>query len=130
MKAALPILLALVITCCSRHPTKDPLSQISRQHNPANLKLTKGYDDYTERTFLSDRTELGVISLKDGNTSKYCFRSHHLCDDIGGTWFEMSDGQRIYMSGWFCCEVQLPHERPESLSALRSFIAQHNGVGP
>jgi len=46
--------------------------------------------------------------MQEGSTSKFWFRSHHLVEDMGGTWFQMSDGTTSYMAGQFCCEVQLP----------------------
>ena len=124
------LLFVMLMAGCNRYPTKEPLEQTSRACDPAKLQLAEGYNDYVQRTFLADGTEVGVISLKDGSTAKYWFRSHHMCKDIGGTWFELSDGTRVYMAGFFCCEVQLPEPQLESLDALRAFIKQGDGVQP
>ena len=99
-------------------------------HDPSSLTLERGYNDYVQRSLLTNGTETGIITLADGSSSKYWFRSHHLVDDIGGTLFKMSDGTTTYMAGWFCCEVQLPGKQIESLDELKAFIREHHGIGP
>jgi hypothetical protein len=94
------------------------------------MKLEPAYNDYARRTILPDGTETGVIQLKDGSTAKYWFRSHHQSEDLGGTIFAMSDGSERFMSGYFCCEVQLPRTQLASLDELRAFIAKADGVRP
>jgi hypothetical protein len=68
--------------------------------------------------------------LKDGSSAKYWFRSHHLSDDLGGTIFTMSDVSQRFMSGYFCCEVQLPDTQLASLDELRAFIREVDGERP
>ena len=126
----LPFTLIVLLTGCAEDSTKNNLRVVAMENDPATLALERGYNTYIRRTFLKDRTETGIIDLKDGSSSKYWFRSHHLSHDIGGTWFRMSDGQEVYMAGYFCCEVQLPEEQLGSLAALRDFINEHDGVAP
>lgn len=94
------------------------------------MQLEAGYNSYVRRTFLADGTEAGIIQMRDGATAKYWFRSHHNSEDRGGAWFSMSDGTQLFMSGYFCCEVQLPETQLASLEALRAFIRQNDGVDP
>jgi hypothetical protein len=52
--------------------------------NPASLSLERAYNDYVRRAILADGTEAGIISCRDGSSSRYWFRSHHLTRDDGG----------------------------------------------
>lgn len=119
-----------VLAGCASYPSKAPLRGIMQKHDPASLSLEPGYNDYVRRAILKDGTEVGIIQLHDRTTSQYWFRSHHLVDDIGGTWFRMSDGTTSYMAGWFCCEVQLPEAQLKSLGDLKAFIRKHHGTSP
>jgi hypothetical protein len=106
------------------------LKQVHRSTDPATLSLEPAYNHYAHRTFLPDGTEVGVVQLKDGSIAKYWFRSHHLSQDKGGTIFALSDDSRRFMSGYFCCEVQLPEEQLASLADLRAFISAADGQRP
>ena len=120
---------AVWLAGCSRSLHHE-LERISASSDPASLSLEPGYNDYVRRKFLPDRTETGVITCRDGSSSCYWFRSHHLTDDDGGTLFRLSDGTELFMTGCFCCEVQLPEQQLASLSDLRAFIRENDGVSP
>ena len=130
MKKLLIPIFTLFLMSCSYYTTKAPLKTLSEKYDPSKLNLNQGYNSYVKNMHLEDGTEIGIIYLKDGTQSKYWFRSHHLVDDIGGTWFAMGNGQKKYMAGWFCCEVQLPKEQLASLKDLESFINEHHGISP
>jgi hypothetical protein len=115
---------------CARFPAKESLRRISEIAAPEKLRLEAGFNLYVQRAELEDGTEVGVIRMKDGTSSRYWFRSHHLTGDMGGTWIEMSDGTKSYLAGWFCCEVQLPNEQLASLDSLKNFIRNHHGIAP
>lgn len=110
--------------------TRADLRRISASYDPALLSLEPGYNDYVQRTSLTNGVEIRIITCRDGSSSRYWFRSHHSTDDDGGTLFYLSDGTRIFLSGWFCCEVQMPEEQPGSLTELRAFIETRDGVSP
>lgn len=130
MKTQAILMTALLLAGCGGYPSKAPLRGIMQRQDPSSLKLEAAYNDYVRRAFLKDGTEVGIIRMKDGSTAKYWFRSHHQADDIGGTWFQMSDGVHVYMAGWFCCEVQLPRQQFASLGELTAFIHEHHGADP
>jgi hypothetical protein len=129
VRTFLLITFALVLTGCASH-TRSDLVRISTASDPSSLTLERGYNDYVRCAILPDGTETGIISCRDGSSSRYWFRSHHLTHDDGGTLFRFSDGSEVFMSGWFCCEVQLPEQQLASLVELRAFIRQHDGVRP
>ena len=42
------------------------LKNSARDNDPAKLSLEEGFNKYVRRTHLSDYTEMGIITLKDG----------------------------------------------------------------
>ncbi len=130
MNKILILTIVLLLIGCSNYSTKEPLRELNKKYDPSALKLKQGYNSYVQNTHLEDGTEIGIIYLKDGSYAKYWFRSHHLVDDIGGTWFLMSDGQKEYMAGCFCCEVQLPENQPSNLKDLKRLIDECHGLKP
>ena len=130
MKIRLSIILAMLFAGCSSYPTKAPLRGVMQRHDPSSFTLKQGVNAYVRRTHLEGNTEVGIIKMQNGSSSKYWFRSHHLGDDIGGTWFQMSDGATSYMAGLFCCELWLPKEQFASLADMKTFIQKHHGTAP
>jgi hypothetical protein len=128
-RALLLIAFVAIVTGCASRSQRE-LERVSTTSDPASLSLGRGYDDYVRRAVLTDRTEVGIISCRDGSSSRYWFRSHHLTHDNGGTLFRFSDGTEVFMSGYFCCEVQLPEQQLASLAELRAFIREHHGIAP
>lgn len=123
------IALAASFTGCTPH-TQTDLERISATSDPSTLRLQSGYNNYVRRAILTDGTEAGIITCRDGSSSRFWFRSHHLTDDDGGTVFRFSDGTMLFMSGGFCCEVQLPEQQFATLSELRAFIKRNDGLRP
>lgn len=124
--AALLILLVLTITS-----TKARLKALSQRVDPAQMQLKPGWAPYVRYAVLDDLTEVGIIKARNGSYSRYWFRSHHLTGDDGGAWFAMSDGTRVYMSGYFCCDVQFGAvEAIEDLEHLKQLIRKHDGTPP
>lgn len=124
---------AWVLVGCSPYPTKARLLKIAEQerYDPGTMELEDGYNSFVKNIMLCDaKVETGIVSLKDGASAKFWFRSHHLAKDIGGTWFFMSDGSRAYMAGYFCCEALFPEEGFASLDELKTYISGHNGDIP
>jgi hypothetical protein len=129
MRTLLIIAVGVVLAGCASR-TERELQRISMTSDPASLSLEQGYNVYVRRAALADGTEAGIITCLDGSSSRFWFRSHHLTHDEGGTLFRFSDGTEAFMSGYFCCEVQLPDQQIASLLDLRSFIQQNHGVSP
>jgi len=124
------LFLFLLLLGCEKYPTRGALLKISERNDPAKMELESAFNDCVRRASLEDGTEVGVIAFADGSSAKYWFRTHHRSEDIGGTWFEMSDGTKVYMAGYFCCEVQLPDEEIKSLAELKEFIKECDGSRP
>jgi len=120
----------MVVAYANASHTRSDLERISTKSDPTSLALELAFNDYVRRAILADGTEAGIISCRDGSSSRFWFRSHHLTHDNGGTLFRFSDGTELFMSGYFCCEVQLPEQQLASLVELRAFIREHDGVSP
>ena len=129
VRTLLLIAFAAILTGCASRARREA-ERASAASNPASFTLERGYNDYVRRVILDDGTEAGIINCRDGSSSRYWFRSHHLTHDDGGTLFRLSDGSEVFMSGYFCCEVQLPEKQLASLAALRAFIREHTGIRP
>lgn len=118
-----------MLTGCTSATRRD-LLRISAASDPISLNLEPGFNAYVRSTSLADNTEVGIIMSRDGSSARFWFRSHHLTGDDGGTLFRLSDGEELFMSGYFCCEVQLPEEAFASLDELRAFVRKYDGTSP
>jgi hypothetical protein len=122
------VLMALLLGC--KNADKTFYSAIEST-DPSTIPLEAGFNKYVSRAFLNDgAVETGIIRLNDGDTVKYWFQSHHMRNDSGVTVFRLSDGQKIVMHGWFCCEVQLPEEGFQNRQTFLDYVAKHDGIGP
>jgi len=110
--------------------TRRDLLRISAASDPISLTLEPGFNPCFRSTTLADNTEVGIIKCRDGSSARFWFRSHHLTGDKGGTLFRLSDGEELFMSGYFCCEVQLPEQAFASLDGLRAFVRKYDGTSP
>lgn len=128
MRALLLITFTVIFAGCASRSQREV--ELASSSDPAAFPLERGYNDYVRRIILADGTEAGIINCRDGSSSRYWFRSHHLTNDDGGTLFRLSDGSESFMVGYFCCEVQLSEQQLESLVELRAFIREHHGFRP
>ncbi|PXA03330.1 hypothetical protein DDZ13_12980 [Coraliomargarita sinensis] len=129
MKRILTALVCLAFVGCSA--TVQELKQTRERHPPEKLSLKPGYNDYVKRHFLEEeKVECGRIFFANGDYADYWFKSHHLTKDAGFTYFVFSDDKAKIMEGWFCCEVQLPHDQLSNKHALIAFIEKHDGMVP
>ena len=130
MKTSIGISALLFLSGCAAHSDKNKVEAISRLYDPKKTNLEGGYNRFVERSFTPQGSEYGLIHFRDASEAKYWFISHHAGNGIGGSLFELSDGTRIYMSGWFCCEVQLPEAGFANQNELKNFIRKHDGIAP
>lgn len=73
----------------------------------------------------------GIITLKNKEEIKFWFISHHFLSDKGGTIYEFPNGDKKFISGMHCCEVQFNDSKPLSdLSTFKNYIETENGRAP
>ena len=130
MKIYIYLLLLIIFTQSCGNTSKAYLDEISKKYDPANLELNQGFNNYISRTHTPEGIEVGYILFSDGDKAKFWFRSHHHSNDKGCTLFELSNGERLYMDGLFCCEVQLPENQLKNNFELKGFIKKYNGISP
>lgn len=126
LKTTALLFLVVLLSSCNLFGTKSQLARVSRQHDPATMQLEPAFNDYVRRTFLPNGAETGLVDFKDGSQVKYWFQSHHRVRDKGGAWFEFEDGQRIFVTHLFCCEVQLSDAQPENSTYLLEYLKDWN----
>lgn len=110
------------------YTTKSKLESFRKSITINHDKLKPGYGKNVKREF-KDGIEYGIITLKDNSIVKYYCLSHHLVAGKGGTLFELPDGKTEFISGVFCCEMQLD----SIYSDVGSFIQDmrlYDGVAP
>jgi hypothetical protein len=133
MRAFLPLILitvpVMLISCVNR--TEKRLMKFIDEDSSNYANLERGYNENVIRSF-KNSVEYGKIFLPNHDTINYWFLSHHIADDgYGGTIFEMPDGSREFIKGYFCCEVQLPNDgRFEDSKAFIKEMKKHNNVHP
>ncbi len=106
---------------------EQELRRISATTDPMALTLEQGFNHYVRRTVIADGTETGIIQCGDGGASRYWFCAHNGPDNEGNALFRFSDGREFFVTGRFCCEVQLPERQLASLEEMRRFIQGGNG---
>ena len=75
--------------------------------------------------------EYGIITLDNTQKVKFWFVSHHHMSDKGGTIYEFPNGEKKFISGMHCCEVQFnDSEALYDLSTFKSYIDLKNGRTP
>ncbi len=106
------------------------VEEASKQFDPARSELQQGFNSYVKMAWTKEGVEFGYIYLTNGDKVKYWFLSHHLSGDLGSTLFEFSDGERVYMDGGFCCEVQLPEKQLRDRQELEEVIKAYDDTTP
>ncbi|MFT5915320.1 MAG: hypothetical protein ACI81T_001821 [Bacteroidia bacterium] len=98
-----------------------------------NKEFDFSESNFTEQSSIDIESgiQYGKIDVKDGSQIKFWFLSHHRTSlgDIGGTLYEYPSGERIFCSGYHCCEVFLP-KMVESIADFKSFAEQTDGIYP
>lgn len=80
---------------------------------------------------LSNNVQYGFITLKNKEEIKFWFVSHHFMSDKGGTIYEFPNGEKKFISGMHCCEVQFNDiESLNDLSTFKNYLEAKNGLRP
>lgn len=103
-------------------------------------KLSKEVFDFTKlkaksklvaSNISNDGVEYGIITLNNNQQIKFWFVSHHIISGKGGTIYEFPDGEKIFISGMHCCEVQFQDANSlKDLSTFKSYIEVNDGLKP
>lgn len=80
---------------------------------------------------LDKDVQYGIITLNNKQEIKFWFVSHHFMSDKGGTIYEFPNGEKKFISGMHCCEVQFnDDESLNDLSTFKNYLEAKNGLRP
>ena len=80
---------------------------------------------------LDKDVQYGIITLNNKQEIKFWFVSHHFMSDKGGTIYEFPNGEKKFISGMHCCEVQFnDDESLKDLSTFKNYLEAKNGLKP
>lgn len=80
---------------------------------------------------LDKDVQYGIITLNNNQKIKFWFVSHHFMSDKGGTIYEFPNGDRQFISGMHCCEVQFNNDESlNDLSTFKNYLEAKNGLRP
>ena len=80
---------------------------------------------------LDKDVQYGIITLNNKQEIKFWFVSHHFMSDKGGTIYEFPNGDRQFISGMHCCEVQFNNDESlNDLSTFKNYLEAKNGLRP
>lgn len=75
--------------------------------------------------------QYGIISLDNTAKVKFWFVSHHFISDKGGTIYQFPNGEKKFISGMHCCEVQFHDtESLKDVSTFKDYLEANNGLKP
>ncbi|KAA5531829.1 hypothetical protein [Paenimyroides baculatum] len=73
--------------------------------------------------------QYGIITLNNKQEIKFWFVSHHFMSDKGGTIYEFPNGDKQFISGMYCCEVQFNDDGSlKNLSTFKNYLEAKNGL--
>jgi len=80
---------------------------------------------------LDKDVQYGIITLNNKQEIKFWFVSHHFMSDKGGTIYEFPNGEKKFISGMHCCEVQFNNDESlKDLSTFKNYLEAKNGLRP
>jgi len=119
------ILLCISCTTESERFLKDRLSE--ENFDFTDLKTNNKSVQYN----LDKDVQYGIITLNNKQEIKFWFVSHHFMSDKGGTIYEFPNGEKKFISGIHCCEVQFnDDESLKDLSTFKNYLEAKNGLSP
>jgi len=119
------ILLCISCTTESERFLKDRLSE--ENFDFTDLKTNNKSVQYN----LDKDVQYGIITLNNKQEIKFWFVSHHFMSDKGGTIYEFPNGEKKFISGIHCCEVQFnDDESLKDFSTFKNYLEAKNGLSP
>ena len=115
-------LLSCALLACEVNEAKQRVDQAASEGlDPADFSLNT-LSDSIRFQVLEGGLQVGIITLKSGEEIKFWFCSHHCAKGPSWTRFELPDGEVRYLSGQFCCEVQIADESLSDLDAFQAML--------
>lgn len=120
----------LILLCisCTTESERFLEKQLSEENfDFTDLKINNKSVQYN----LDKDVQYGIITLNNKQEIKFWFVSHHFMSDKGGTIYEFPNGDKQFISGMHCCEVQFnDDESLKDLSTFKNYLEAKNGLKP
>jgi hypothetical protein len=127
-------LLALLIVCgfvvWMLVAPRIRLDHAARSHDPGKMKLNHVKLMHKSTGILPNSIETGFVHLDDGSKVKFWFINKHVQPGKGLTRFDFQDGETVYLSGAYCCEIWVGDEAVKNKNSLLSHIRDVDGSMP
>lgn len=123
--------IGLILLCISC--TTESERFLEKQLSEENFDFTdlKTTNSFIHHNLSNSGIQYGIITLNNKQEIKFWFVSHHFMSDKGGTIYEFPNGDKQFISGMHCCEVQFnDYEALHNLSTFKSYIDLKNGSTP
>lgn len=120
------IILFLSCTTESERFLEDRLSE--ENFDFTDLKTKSSTINYN---ISNSGVQYGIITLYNKQEIKFWFVSHHFMSDKGGTIYEFPNGDKQFISGMHCCEVQFNYDESlNDVSTFKNYVEAKNGLRP
>ena len=131
MKLRNSIFFGLMILCISCTSESERFLEEKLSKEVFDFTKLKAKSKLVASNISNDGVEYGIITLKNNQQIKFWFVSHHIMSDKGGTIYEFPDGEKIFISGMHCYEVQFHDANSlKDLPAFQNYIEPKNGTKP
>jgi len=120
----------LILLCISC--TTESERFLEKQLSEENFYFTDQKTNNKSVQYNLDKdVQYGIITLNNKQEIKFWFISHHFMSDKGGTIYEFPNGEKKFISGMHCCEVQFnDDESLKDLSTFKNYLEAKNGLRP
>ena len=121
----------LILLCISC--TTESERFLEKQLSEENFDFTdlKTTNNSIHHNLSNSGVQYGIITLNNKQEIKFWFVSHHFMSDKGGTIYEFPNGEKKFISGMHCCEVQFnDDESLKDLSTFKNYLEAKNGLRP
>ena len=120
----------LILLCISC--TSESERFLEKQLSEENFDFTDLKTNNKSIQYNLDKdVQYGIITLNNNQKIKFWFVSHHFMSDKGGTIYEFPNGDRQFISGMHCCEVQFNNDESlNDLSTFKNYLEAKNGLRP
>lgn len=131
MKLRNSVFFGLIILCISCTSESERFLEERLATENFDFSDLKSKNNDIHYNLSNSGVQYGIINLDNTEKVKFWFVSHHFISDKGGTIYEFPNGEKKFISGMHCCEVQFHDTNSlKDISTFKSYIEANNGLKP
>lgn len=131
MKLRNSVFFGLIILCISCTSESERFLEERLATENFDFSDLKSKNNDIHYNLSNSGVQYGIINLDNTEKVKFWFVSHHIISGKGGTIYEFPDGEKIFISGMHCCEVQFQDANSlKDLSTFKSYIEANDELKP